>query len=127
LNDAVLKIVAVAAGGAVGSVARYAASLAAVRVLGDRFGWGTLVVNIVGCFALGVVAQVAPRLGPVWHAGLGAGLLGGLTTFSTFSLETLRHLERGELGMALLNVSLNLVVGLAACAAGFAVARSWGA
>jgi CrcB protein len=127
LNDLLTRMAAVAAGGAIGSVARYAASLASVRLFGDRFGWGTLAVNVVGCFALGVVAHHASRLGPTWHAALGAGVLGGLTTFSTFGLETLRHLERGETGLALANVGLNVVVGLAACAAGLSISRLWGA
>ncbi|MGL4514020.1 MAG: fluoride efflux transporter FluC [Lacipirellulaceae bacterium] len=126
MNDLLARLVAVAVGGAVGSVARYGATLACVRLLGDRFGWGTLGVNVAGCFALGIVAHHAARLGPTGHAALGAGLLGGLTTFSTFGLETFRHLERGETGLALANVGLNMLVGLAAVAAGIAAARGLG-
>ena len=115
-------LLAIAAGGATGAVARYLTSAACVQYLGDRFGYGTLLVNVVGCFLLGLIMQdglTATTRSP-WlsHPGLTAGLLGGLTTFSTFGYQTVVHFQRGELKLALMNVAANVVLGCLAAAAG---------
>ena len=128
MTDSLLRLAAVGLGGALGAMARYGVGIACFKLLGDRFGYGTLVVNAVGCFLLGFLMHEAwssgEKLSGHVHVGLTVGLLGGLTTFSTFGYQTLRHIERGELMLATLNVVANLVVGLAAAMGGLLLARS---
>ena len=97
-----------ALGGALGSVARYAVSLGAARWLGAGFPWGTLIVNVAGSFAIGLLAALVtadgrPALGGDARAFVMIGLLGGFTTFSSFSLETLNLARSGALGAAATN------------------------
>ena len=117
----------IALGGAAGSVARYACSVAALRWLGMGFPWGTMFVNVAGSFAIGILASLAtadgrPLLGPDARALLLVGLLGGFTTFSSFSLETLSLARSGALGAALLNVAGSVTLCLAGVWLGFAAA-----
>ena len=117
----------VALGGALGSVARYACSTAAARWLGAGFPYGTLFVNVAGSFAIGLLAALVssdgrPSLGFDARAFLLVGVLGGFTTFSSFSLETLELARRGALAAAGANVALSLVLCLFAAWLGFAAA-----
>jgi CrcB protein len=117
----------VALGGALGSVARFAVSLASVRWLGVGFPWGTLIVNVAGSFAIGVLAALVtadgrPALGSDARAFMLIGILGGFTTFSSFSLETLDLARSGALGAAAANASLSLLLCLAAVWLGFGAA-----
>lgn len=103
----------VAIGGALGSVARYGCSYAAVRWLGAGFPYGTLFVNVAGSFAIGLLASLVasdgrPLLSADARAFVLVGVLGGFTTFSSFSLETLRLASSGAHGAAALNVALSL-------------------
>lgn len=105
----------VAAGGAIGASARYLTNVTAGRLLGAGFPWGTLTVNIVGSFLMGVLVVVlahkdATRLAPF----LMTGVLGGFTTFSAFSLDTITLWERGQTGLALAYVAGSVVLSLAA-------------
>jgi CrcB protein len=114
----------VALGGALGSVARYAVSLGALRWLGVALPWGTL---IAGSFAIGLLAALVtadgrPALGSDARAFVMVGILGGFTTFSSFSLETLNLARAGALGAAATNVGLSLVLCLAGVSLGFAAA-----
>jgi CrcB protein len=114
----------VALGGALGSMARYAVSLGAARGLGGGFPWGTLIVNVAGSFAIGLLAALVaadgrPLLGTDARAFLLVGVLGGFTTFSSFSLETLELARAGASGAAALNVVLSLAVCLAGAWLGF--------
>ena len=122
------RFAAIGIGGALGAMTRYGVGLACARVWGDRFGYGTLLVNVVGCFVLGILMHEAwatgERLSPHTHVGLTVGLLGGLTTFSTFGYQTVRHFESGEPWLMLLNVLTNVVLGLLAAAAGLALAKA---
>ena len=116
------QILLVAIGGALGSLARYGVGLAAARWLGLAFPWGTLVVNVAGGLAMGVLfARVGPE-----QEGLrllvGVGVLGGFTTFSTFSLETVRLLEHGP-GLGLFYVACSLILSVGACWAGLVLGR----
>jgi CrcB protein len=92
-------IIAVAVGGAAGSVARYLVVLGCVRLCGPLFPWGTLAVNVTGSFAMGVLAAVLFRFGAfaetVRHLVM-VGFLGGFTTFSSFSLDVFGLAQRGE-------------------------------
>jgi fluoride exporter len=117
----------VALGGALGSVARYAVSLGTARWLGAGFPWGTLFVNVSGSFAIGLLAALVaadgrPLLGVDARAFLLVGALGGFTTFSSFSLETLELARAGAHGAAALNVALSLVSCLTGVWLGFASA-----
>ena len=113
-------IVLVAIGGALGAVARYLASLGCARLLGDQFPWGTLFVNVVGCFLLGWLVRTASISGSVSDSTkliLGTGLLGAFTTFSTFGVQTIQLWARSPIA-ALGNVTSNLLIGIAAAVAG---------
>jgi CrcB protein len=117
----------VALGGALGSVARYAFSGVAVRWLGAGFPYGTLFVNVTGSFTIGLLAALVasdgrPLLGADARAFLLVGVLGGFTTFSSFSLETLNLARSGALGPAILNVAASVVLCLAGVSLGFASA-----
>ena len=122
-----MTVLWVALGGALGSVARYALSGIAVRWLGAAFPYGTLFVNVTGSFAIGLLAALVaadgrPSLGADARAFLLVGVLGGFTTFSSFSLETLNLARSGALLPALLNVASSVVLCLAAVSLGFATA-----
>jgi CrcB protein len=115
--------IAVAAGGALGAAARYGISGLSQRYPGALVPLGTLVVNGLGCLAIGLLAPLLLQ-GPVvarpeLRAFLLIGLLGGLTTFSTFSYETVALLEGGAWPRALVNIALHNVLGLALCFGGF--------
>ncbi len=110
----------VALGGAVGSVLRYLTGLAL------PFPYGTLTVNIVGSFAIGVL-WVALSLRTETHPLLISGLLGGFTTFSAFSLDTLRLIEDGRVAQAGVYVVGSVALSLLACAAGLWIARGMAA
>jgi fluoride exporter len=114
----------VALGGALGSVARYACSTAAARWLGAGFPYGTLFVNVAGSFATGLLAALVssegrPSLGADARAFVLVGVLGGFTTFSSFSFETLELARGGALGAAGTNVALSVVLCLFAAWLGF--------
>jgi fluoride exporter len=107
-------ILAVFAGGMVGAPARYLVDRAIQARRDTVFPWGTLVVNLAGSLVIGFLLGAQRHLGlpPVAFALLGTGLCGGLTTFSTFSYETLRLLEDGAVGEAGLNVIGSLAAGV---------------
>lgn len=112
-------------GGAVGAPLRYLTDRA-VQVRHDSlFPWGTFAVNAVGSLLLGLLtgAAVSGVAGPGAVALLGTGLCGALTTYSTFSYETLRLAERGRGFLAVANVAASLLVGLGAVFTGLALAR----
>lgn len=117
----------VAIGGAIGSVLRYYVGLWALRAAGPGFPWGTLAVNLVGCFLIGVLAEVIGRKfgGSVeLRLLLITGGLGGFTTFSAFSLDTLLLIERGEMTAALLYIASSVVLSLIAVFGGATLVRA---
>jgi len=121
-----MQLVAIAAGGALGAVARYLVSTGVHRLLGRDFPYGTLTVNVLGSLVMGyLLVQFTERLalGPEARALWMIGFLGAFTTFSTFSVETLNLLEEGEAVRALLNILLNLVLCLGAAWAGITLGR----
>ncbi len=112
--------------GAAGAVSRYGVGLLAERNLGGHFAFGTLLVNVLGCLALGFLLELDRGSTLVTHPVrmlLAVGFLGAFTTFSTFGYETLRYLQEGASNLALLNVSANLILGLGAVWLGFMSAR----
>jgi len=121
------RIALVFVGGGCGSVGRYLVALWAARSFGATFPWGTLMVNVAGCFIIGVIATLADEggtLGPDTRVFLVVGVLGGFTTFSSFSLETWRLLEASELVRAALYVLGSLALSFVGVVLGVALARS---
>ena len=110
-------ILAVAAGGALGSVARYLAGVGATRMFGLGFPWGTLIINIAGSFLIGAFVELfalkwdLPQEARVF---LTVGICGGFTTFSTFSLDTWVLIERGEAWLAAAYVVGSVVLSIGA-------------
>ena len=122
-----LQILAIAGGGALGSLARFWVSTGTYQLLGRSFPWGTLVVNVSGSFVMGFLFVLfLERLAaaPEWRAAVLVGFLGAFTTFSTFSIETLSLMEEGFLLKALLNVAASVLVCLLACWIGVILGRS---
>ncbi len=111
----------VAVGAAVGAPLRYVVDRLVQRRFGGVFPWGTLAVNVVGSFVLGVLAAAAAdgRVGDDVMALAGVGFCGALTTYSTFGYETLRLVEGGARWIALGNVGLSVGAGLLAASAGW--------
>jgi CrcB protein len=117
---------AIALGGAIGATARFAAVHAIVALAGTDWPWGTLAVNVIGSFAIGVLMEpLAARFAdsPELRGFLITGILGGFTTFSAFSLETIALLQRGALGPAMAYVGASVVLSLSATIAGIWSAR----
>jgi fluoride exporter len=111
----------VASGGAIGALGRYHLGLVVTRLVGKEtasaFPWATLSVNILGCFAMGLLFGWFIRQGATHESTrllLGVGVLGGFTTFSSFGLELLVLLQRGALGSAFAYASASVAAGLAA-------------
>lgn len=118
--------IAVAVGGAIGSVARHAVNhLVHVRWLTTRFPAGTVVVNVTGCFLIGLltglIASNRLTLRFFWREFVFVGILGGFTTFSTFGLDTRMLVQSHSSEAALANVAANMIGGLAAVWIGYAV------
>ncbi|MEQ9323906.1 MAG: fluoride efflux transporter CrcB [Polyangiaceae bacterium] len=114
------EVLYVALGGSLGAVSRYGIGEWARKRLGDALPWGTLIVNVVGSLLLGILLGLALR--EVGTRGqrlaFGTGFLGAFTTFSTFSTETVLMAQQGKLSGAVLNVVLNLAVGIGAAIGG---------
>ena len=117
-------LIQVALGGAVGASLRHLAGTAAARVAGHGFPWGTLVVNVAGSFLMGMLMLVLARHGGTRLSPfLATGVLGGFTTFSTFSLDALTLYERGQVTLAAIYVAGSVALSLLAIAAGLWLAR----
>lgn len=118
-------LLAIAAGGALGSVARYLLG-AGVGGRAPGFPWATLAINVSGSLLLAFLAAVlvAPAAPPALRAGLTTGFCGGYTTFSTFSHETLALVEQGSHARAAAYVAASVVLSLLAAAAGLALGRT---
>lgn len=120
-----LTVAQVALGGAIGASLRYLTNVGAGRLFGAGFPVGTLIVNLLGSFLMGVLVVALARKGGTQLAPfLMTGVLGGFTTFSAFSLDALTLWERGQHGPAALYVLASVVLSLAAIVAGLAIARS---
>jgi CrcB protein len=113
-------------GGGIGAALRHGVNIAAARALGTGFPFGTLTVNVVGSLVMGLMAAWFAFEGSPsqhWRLFLTTGILGGFTTFSTFSLDTALLYERGELGLAALYVVVSVAAGVAGLFAGLALVR----
>jgi CrcB protein len=121
-----MTIVGIAVAGACGALARYGLSGLVHRWLGSGFPWGTLVINLLGCFLLGLLMELSRQT--TWvpaelRTVVAIGFLGAFTTFSTFGFETFRAFETGDWSGAMFNVLANVLGGLLLVAAGATLAR----
>jgi len=125
-EETVVRMVWICLGGAFGTGARYLLSGWALERFGPAFPVGTLAVNLIGSFLLaglmyaGVEAGLLP---PTLRLALTTGVMGGFTTYSTFSYETMRYLQHGVWRLAFLNVAVTLLGCLAACLLGWGCVR----
>lgn len=119
-------VIAIAAGGALGAVIRHFVNNSAVALWGSAFPWGILLINVSGSFVMGLLAGL---LAHIWdpsqtlRAFLTVGFLGGFTTFSAFSLDTMLLIERGEFFLAGLYMVSSVVLAVGALAAGLYLVR----
>ena len=125
-----IQVLLVFLGGGVGSVARHGVNIATARLFGTAFPWGTLFVNVVGSFLMGLLAAwfaFKAGAGGSQHARLlmTTGFLGGFTTFSTFSLDTALMWERDAYVVAIVYVVVSVVFGVLGLFGGLALVRSF--
>lgn len=121
-----MQLACVAGGGAVGAVMRFLLNSAVVKAFPRFVPAGTLVVNVLGCLLIGVLVaafEVRGREAPVVRALLVTGLLGSLTTFSTFGFQTIELAREGSSKLAIINVVANLAIGLPAVVVGLWLGR----
>jgi len=120
-------ILSVAAGGAIGAVARYLVMSATGALMGSSFPWSTLAVNVIGSFILGALVEA---MALIWSVGLElraflvVGVLGAFTTFSTFSLDVVVLYERGEFGAIAAYMIVSVILSVGALFAGLALVRA---
>jgi fluoride exporter len=129
----------VAIGGSLGALTRYAIGIGAAHLLGKNFPWGTLIVNVSGCFVMGLVVEIVQDLEShssefltpairlqlaLWHKAIAIGFLGGLTTFSTFGADTMRELSGGRPIAAIANVVASVACSLLAVWCGMALMQA---
>jgi CrcB protein len=115
-------------GGGLGAALRHGINLASARAFGTGFPYGTLLINITGSLVMGLAAAYFAFKGDAsqhWRLFLTTGILGGYTTFSTFSLDAALLYERGEVGPAAVYVLASVALSIAGLFAGFALVRSF--
>lgn len=113
-------------GGGIGAVFRYLLSGWVYKIIGTDFPYGTLAVNVIGCFVIGLFLTMAEDkflISPSFRIFFAIGILGGFTTFSTFSFETIELLKDGAFAIGLLNITASIVIGLTATWVGTIVGR----
>lgn len=122
-----MELIGIALGGALGAVCRYLFGNLITRMMGSSLPWGTFIINIVGCFFMGVLMTLIVErqlLPAAWRLFLCVGLLGGFTTFSSFGYEGLTLLLQGNLAAAFGYVGGSIFLGLVAVGVGVLVARA---
>ncbi len=127
MRTALLNLIYVGAGGFIGSICRYLLAGAVYRIFPNmNFPIGTAVVNILGCFLIGIITglvEVRNLLNPEMRIFILIGLLGGFTTFSTFGFETFALLREGAVAAVLANVLVQVIIGISAVWLGFNIIR----
>ncbi len=113
-------------GAGIGGALRHGVNVASLHLFGAGFGYGTLAVNVIGSFAMGLLAAYLALKGEMalpWRLFLATGVLGGFTTFSAFSLDTALLYERGEIALTALYIVASVAGSIAALFAGLSVVR----
>ena len=121
-----LRLVLIAIFGAVGTLLRYGIQVFMQVQTGSTFPWGTLLINLTGCFGLGLIGQITLNrmmISPDWRMAITVGFFGGYTTFSSFGWETAKMLEGGEWLPATAYVATSVVIGLLLSVAGIRLAN----
>ncbi len=121
-----MQLLIIGAGGFLGAILRYLLSGWVYRLTGSTLPYGTLAVNVIGSFILGGFLYLSGQrlaLDPMWRSFIAVGMMGALTTFSTFSWETFQYLQDGQMLLAGLNIVLNVLLTLIAVWAGISLAR----
>jgi len=119
-------VLLVAVGGAIGSILRFLTSIAATQWFGAEFPYGTMIANLSGAFVIGLVQQIGTEsllISDNTRIFLTTGMMGGLTTYSTFSYETVRLMETNAWTQAWINIVVTTALALALCFLGIAVGR----
>lgn len=121
------KLLFLAIGGATGAVLRYSVSLATARYMGEAMPWGTLMVNVIGAFCIGVLSGLfeGTDMSHNMKLLLFVGLLGAFTTFSAYSLESFNLFREGQVKMALSNILINNAACITMVFTGFLIASSF--
>ena len=122
------NLLLVAVGGAIGAALRHLSGIAALRIMGAGFPWGTLFVNVLGSFIMGLfIAWMVKKTGVSNDMRLfvATGILGGFTTFSAFSLDVANMVERGAMGGAFIYIAASVIISLAAVFIGLWFGRSF--
>lgn len=125
-NGASLRLLLIGIFGAAGTLARYGLQGLVQTRTGGSFPWGTLLVNLTGCFLLGLIGQFALNrmmISPDWRVAIAVGFFGGYTTFSSFGWETAKMLEDGEWMIGAGYVGASVVAGLLLSVAGIRLAN----
>ena len=120
------SILLVGLGGGAGSILRYLAYLLSHRIFGDKFPFGTIIVNIVGCLIVGILIGLLGKLNPAdvnMKMLLITGFCGGFTTFSALSAESLAMIESGNILTAILYIAGSVIIGLLAVWLGLVIVR----
>lgn len=118
-----MQIFWIAIGGAIGSVLRYLVNVATFELFDTKFPLATFLVNAIGSLLIGFLWNIAPDISDHSRAFVFVGLLGGFTTFSTFSLETMHLIQSGEIATAAINIFLHLIIGIGFCFAGLSLGK----
>ena len=121
-----MKYLLIVLGGGAGSLARYLTGTAVAATWGVRFPWGTLAVNVVGCFLIGLIMTLLTErltVSPNWRFALVVGFLGGYTTFSSFEWETYATVSAGGFWLGAMNVVGSVALGYGAVWVGSVLAR----
>ena len=121
------NILLVGLGGFIGSILRYLVAVLIAAQPSSGFPLATFAVNIIGCFLIGILFGLSDRgniVSPEWRIFLTTGFCGGFTTFSTFSYESIKLLQDGEILYLSLNIVLSVLVGIAATYLGILLVRS---
>ena len=118
-----MEVLAISLGGACGALLRYYIAVASKALITSEFSWGTFAANVLGCFLIGLMIGSQRDQNETIRLGFGIGFLGSLTTFSTFSAQTINHLTGGNWMLGTINAVANLTCCLLATVAGITLGR----
>jgi CrcB protein len=122
--NSLVNLSLIAACGAMGALARFGLDIGCQKMMGSSFPLGTLVVNSLGCFLIGLlIASGEPESNVRLRLAAGVGFLGSFTTFSTFALQTVERAQQNQWNLAALNVATNLGIGIVAVMAGLMLGK----